>query len=92
MQRYAVKGNREVAVTNEAEEKDLVKQGYDIVDRDGKLITPGRGKTVPYEQIASLKEENDNLKADYDALNKQFKALQEENKKLKVQFKEAEKK
>ena len=84
MQKYAVKGNREIAVKNEVEEKSLVKEGYDIVDGKGNLLTAGRGKTVPYEQYEAVKVENDTLKADNDK-------LKAENDKLKKDLKEATK-
>lgn len=84
MQKYAVKGNREIAITNEADEKALVKQGYDIVDGKGNILTAGRGKTVPYEQYETVKAENDTLKADNDK-------LKAENDKLKKDLKEATK-
>lgn len=84
MAKYAVKGNREIAVANETEEKALVKQGYDIVDGDGKLLTAGRGKTIPYEQHEGVKAENDKLKAENET-------LVENNKKLEAKIKELEK-
>lgn len=83
MQKYAVKGNREIAITNEAEENALVKQGYDILDGDGKLLTAGRGKTVPYEQHESVKAENETLKAENKKLEAKIKKLEEELKELK---------
>lgn len=83
MQKYAVKGNREIAVKNEVEEKALVKQGYDIVDGEGKLLTAGRGKTVPYEQYEAVKTENNTLKAENDKLKAKNKKLDEELKELK---------
>lgn len=75
MAKYAVKGNREIAITNETEEKALVKQGYDIVDGDGKLLTAGRGKTVPYEQYEQLKTENKKNEAKIKELEKELKEL-----------------
>ncbi len=83
MQKYAVKGNREIAITNEAEEKALVKQGYDILDGDGKLLTAGRGKTVPYEQHEEVKAENETLKAENKKLEAKIKELEKELKELK---------
>ena len=83
MQKYAVKGNREIAITNEAEEKALVKQGYDILDSNGKLLTAGRGKTVPYEQHEGVKAENETLKAENKKLEAKIKKLEEELKELK---------
>lgn len=75
MQKYAVKGNREIAVENDAQAKDLVKQGYDIVGGDGKLITAGRGKSVPYEQYEKVQTENETLKATIKELEKKLKEL-----------------
>ncbi len=75
MQKYAVKGNREIDVENDAQAKDLVKQGYDIVDGDGKLITAGRGKSVPYEQFEKVKTENETLKVTIKELEKELKEL-----------------
>lgn len=83
MQKYAVKGNREIAITNEAEENALVKQGYDILDGNGKLLTAGRGKTVPYEQYEAVKTENDTLKAENDKLKAKNKEIEKELKELK---------
>ena len=91
MAKYAVKGNREIAVANETEEKALVKQGYDIVDGDGKLLTAGRGKTIPYEQHEGVKAENDKLKAENDKLKAENETLVENNKKLEAKIKELEK-
>lgn len=83
MQKYAVKGNREIAIANEAEENALVKQGYDIVDGNGKLLTAGRGKTLPYEQHEKVKAENETLKAENKKLEAKIKKLEEELKELK---------
>ncbi len=64
MQEYAVKGNREIAVGTETERAKLIKQGYDIVDENGKLLAAGHGKTVPYAQYEALLAENKKLKAE----------------------------
>lgn len=76
MQQYAVKGNREIPINNEAEKDALVKQGYDIVDENGNLIVAGRGKTVSYEQFSAVQAENE-------ALKKEFAALKDKDKKAK---------
>lgn len=76
MQQYAVKGNREIPINNEAEKDALVKQGYDIVDENGNLLIAGRGKTVPYEQFSAVQAENE-------ALKKEIAALKDKDKKAK---------
>lgn len=73
MQYYAVKGNREIPINNEAEKDALVKQGYDIVDENGNLIVAGRGKTVSYEQYSAVQAENEALKKENAALKDKIK-------------------
>lgn len=73
MQYYAVKGNREIPINNEAEKDALVKQGYDIVDENGNLIVAGRGKTVSYEQYSAVQAENEALKKENAALKDKLK-------------------
>ena len=73
MQQYAVKGNREIPINNEAEKDALVKQGYDIVDENGNLLIAGRGKTVPYEQFSAVQAENEALKKENAALKDKIK-------------------
>lgn len=68
MQVYAVKGNREIAVTTETEKEQLIKQGFDIVDAKGNLLAAGNGKTVSYTQYEALRAENESLKAENEAL------------------------
>lgn len=80
MQYYAVKGNREIPVIDDTDKDALVRQGYDIVDKNGNLIIPGRGKTVSYEQFAALQAENEALKKENTALKKKNAEL---NTKLK---------
>ena len=64
MQEYATKGNREIAIGTDTERAKLIKQGYDIVDENGKLLAAGHGKTVPYAQYEALLAENKKLKAE----------------------------
>ena len=85
MQKYAVKGNREIAVSNETEMEQLTKQGYDILDAQGNLIAAGKGKTVAYAQYEMLLAENKSLKAE----NETLKA---ENETLRAQLKKQTKK
>lgn len=70
-QEYAVRGNREISIANESERDALIKQGYDIVNAKGALVSPGRGKTVTYEQFKTLEEENKKLKAEIKKLKKE---------------------
>lgn len=58
----AVKGNK-VYLVDEKNKKDYQDRGFDILDDDGKVITYGRGKTVPYSDYEALKKENEALKA-----------------------------
>lgn len=58
----AVKGNK-VYLVDEMNKKDYQDRGFDILDDDGKVITYGRGKTVPYGEYEALKKENEALKA-----------------------------
>ena len=71
MQEYAVKGNREIALDNESDRARLIKQGYDIVDQNGKLIAAGHGKTVPYPKYEAILSQNKKLKAQLDAAAQQ---------------------
>ncbi len=68
MQEYAVKGNREIAVTTETERAQLIKLGYDIVDKNGNLLAAGNGKTVSYAQYEALRAENEELRAEIETL------------------------
>lgn len=72
---YAVKQNREYAVNNDVEKAAFIKDGFDIVDDKGKLITAGRGKTVSYEQYEKLKAENESLKAENESLKAEIEKL-----------------
>lgn len=53
----AQKGNK-VYTINESQVKGYQDAGFDIVDDAGKIIKYGRGRTVPYEEYATLKEKN----------------------------------
>ena len=84
MKIYAIKGNREEAIT-EAQEQEYLKAGYDII-KDGKRI-PAPSKTVPYAEIEKLKKELDAEKAKVVELEK---AKAELEKKLKKADKKAD--
>ena len=49
---YAIKGNKQYTLTNEAERKNYLAQGYDIVDDDGDIIEYSPTKTMPFKQVA----------------------------------------
>lgn len=51
----AVKGNKEYAI-EESQMKAYQDAGFDIVEGET-VVAHGRGKTVPYEEYAALKEE-----------------------------------
>lgn len=68
----AVKGNMEYDIT-EAQRKDFVKQGFDIIDGTGKVVEHGAGKTVPYaiyqkslDELKRVKSELAELKGQKD--------------------------
>ncbi|MBO5070801.1 MAG: hypothetical protein J6J86_03550 [Lachnospiraceae bacterium] len=58
----AVKGNKEYVI-EEAQKKSYQDAGFDIYSNNGNIIAYGRGKTVPYEDYAALKAENEQYKA-----------------------------
>lgn len=51
----ATKGNKVYEVTEE-QKQFYIDCGYDILDDEGNVVAYGKGKTVPYEQYAKLKE------------------------------------
>lgn len=67
---FAVKGNREYAISNETEKKAYIAQGFDIVDANGKLLAAGAGKKVSYEDYETLLAENETLLAEVEKLTK----------------------
>lgn len=65
----AVKGNKVYTIT-EAEKAFYAKQGFDIVDDEGKVIQHGAGKKVSFEDYEALKAENEKLKKEIKELKK----------------------
>ena len=57
----AVKMNRVYTIT-EAEVDSFQKQGYDILDDNGKVVAYGAGKTVPFGEYMKVVEELEALK------------------------------
>jgi hypothetical protein len=73
----ATKGNK-VYTIDQSQQEHYVKEGFDILDDNGKLVKQGAGKTVPYEKYQTVANENA-------ALKKQLKTAQEALKKAKEQ-------
>lgn len=73
----ATKGNK-VYTIDQSQQEHYVKEGFDILDDNGKLVKQGAGKTVPYEKYQTAADENA-------ALKKQLKTAQEALKKVKEQ-------
>jgi len=73
----ATKENK-VYTIDQSQQEHYVKEGFDILDDNGKLVKQGAGKTVPYEKYQTVANENT-------ALKKQLKTAQEALKKAKEQ-------
>jgi len=73
----ATKGNK-VYTIDQTQQERYVKEGFDILDDNGKLVRHGAGKTVPYDKFQTVANENT-------ALKKQLKTAQEALKKVKEQ-------
>ena len=74
----AIKGNRVYTIT-EADKKAFVNEGFDILDDEGKVVAYGKGKTVPYETYAKVKEQVKALQDAVDALEDEVKALKKKS-------------
>lgn len=57
----AVKGNKEYSI-NEAQKKNYMDNGFDIIGDDGSVISYGRGKTVPYDDYMEAVKEIEHLR------------------------------
>ncbi len=57
----AIKGNKVYTIRGD-QEKHYREAGFDILDDAGKILSYGRGKTVPYEAYASVVRELEELK------------------------------
>lgn len=64
---FAVKGNIEYSI-NEAEKNNYLKNGFDILDNNGKKIADGEHKTISYEKYKELETKYASLKQDYEEL------------------------
>lgn len=58
---FAVKGNREIKIQDDAAEQ-FAAQGFDIYDDKGKLKTPSHSKTVSYSEHQRVLKELEELK------------------------------
>lgn len=84
----AVLGNKEYLI-DESQKKHYVDRGYDIRDEDNTVIAYGRGKTVPYEEYASVLKENSDLKEQFSMENEMWKeSLSNENSAMKERLKD----
>lgn len=57
----AVKGNK-VYTIDEKQKDSYRAAGFDIVSDSGEVLEYGKGKTVPYEEYASVRKELEELK------------------------------
>lgn len=73
----AVKGNKEYTI-DESQKKAYQDRGFDIKEDSGKVITYGRGKTVPYDEYEKLMAENNALKEQLDSKTKESEGQQVE--------------
>lgn len=77
---YAEKANKTLKI-EESEKDAMQKQGFDIVEVDGKgnktLLAVGHGKTVPYEKYAELEKKVEALEKELAKLKKPEKEAKE---------------
>lgn len=71
----AVKGNK-VYTIDEMQKTFYTDSGFDILDDEGRVIAYGRGKMVPYGEFEALKQENEGLIKECDALRTELAQLQ----------------
>lgn len=57
----AVKANKEYTI-DEARKAQYIKDGFDIIGDDGKVVQQGAGKTVPFAKYQAALDENTALK------------------------------
>lgn len=71
----AIKANKEYTVTEE--NKDFyVKQGFDIVDEEGKILEYGKGKKVDYSKYQNLLSVHEDLVKENETLHARIKELE----------------
>lgn len=66
----AKKGNK-VYTIDENQKDSYKKQGFDIIDDAGNVISYGVGKTISYDKYSELEKENENLKVRISELEKE---------------------
>lgn len=86
----AEKGNR-VYQIGEAEKKHYHDMGFDIKDDAGKVIEPGRGKSVSLEQHQEVKKALEKAGAAYAELERQMKEKNKELERLSAEVNERDK-
>lgn len=74
---YAVKGNREEVITEDAKEKFLA-SGYDIIENGKRTVSPA--KKITYAEYIKVSDENKKLKAENKELKTKLKELEEAQK------------
>lgn len=74
----AVKGNKAYTVTD-TEKESYKKQGYDIIDDDGKVVENGVGKSVSYEKYKELEVKYTDLQNTHAALENDYEELKISN-------------
>lgn len=78
----AVKGNKEYTIA-ETQKDQYVRDGFDIVDDNGKVLQTGAGKSVPFAQYQAALDEKARLEKQIQSLT----AVADENASLKEQNK-----
>lgn len=70
----AIKGNKTYSI-DATQRKHYKESGFDILDDDGEVLDYGRGKTVPYDDYAKLKESHERLVTAYEDLEFRYAQL-----------------
>jgi hypothetical protein len=59
---YANKGNKQYPVRDDAERRSYLANGFDVIDGNGEIVEHSPLKSIPYNEYAALKRENDELR------------------------------
>ena len=87
---FAEKGNRvyQIGETNKKHYRDM---GFDIKDNDGKVIEPGKGKSVSLEQYQEIAEALEKARAHCADLERQMGDKNKELERLSAEVNERDK-